>query len=134
MKALALLSALLFAAPAAAQSRSFWYDFDSGGGEEADPFSWATDLPPKCDSSGTPGNATCNGFRGIAAIANGAQCITITNSNATGAYQITVSFQATAVNVNSRYPYWIKGTGSFEICANSAASAIYTVHWILWPA
>lgn len=84
----------------------------------------------KCDSSASPGNATCNQAAGQAAIAATAATITITNSLVATTSIVTAVLQfsdATCVAVKSVVP----GAGSFTINTAANCTSNTKVGWVI---
>lgn len=85
-------------------------------------------FPSKCDSSGTPGAATCAQAAGQAAIAASASSVTITNSIVTTTSIIHATLQAqdtTCVAVKSVVP----GSGTFTINTAATCTGNTKVGW-----
>jgi len=86
--------------------------------------------PLKCDSSGTPGAATCSQAAGQAAIAAAAASVVITNTLVTTASIVRATLQVqdtTCLYVRSVVP----ALGSFTINVNAACTAAAKVAWVL---
>lgn len=79
------------------------------------------------DATSTPGNATQNGPKGRAAVANAASAVTITNSevDANSFVNITWEDQPTGVH---RVSY---AAGSFTVTLPSAVGATTKFRWLL---
>lgn len=88
-------------------------------------------FPTKCDSSGSPGNATCQAPAGQAAIAASASTITITNGLVTPTSIVTATLQrvdATCTVVGAVVP----AAGSFTINVNASCTVATKVGWIVF--
>lgn len=79
------------------------------------------------DTSGTPGNATVNKPRGIAAIAVGASTVRITNSLATATSHITI----TPYNRDATCKELVvtRGAGFFDVSGTANATAALSFSW-----
>lgn len=85
-----------------------------------------------CDTTGTPGNATCNTNAGRNAVAAAATTVVVSNTNVTVSSNIQATLQsvdATCTTVNSVVP----GNGTFTINVNAACTGNTNVAWNIAP-
>lgn len=85
-------------------------------------------VPDKCDSTGTPGAATCNTYAGRAAIAAAASSVVITDSLVTATSSVFAQLataDATCLVVRRVVP----AAGSFTIAVDAACTAAANVAW-----
>lgn len=84
--------------------------------------------PDKCDSTGTPGAATCNTYAGRAAIAAAAASVVITDSLVTATSSVFAQL-ATADGTCFVVRRVVPAAGSFTITVDAACTAAANVAW-----
>lgn len=84
----------------------------------------------ECDSRASPGNATCNQGAGLAAIANGASTVTITNSLVTTATLCDASLQEADGTVT--VANCVCSSGSMVINLTAVTTADRDISWRIW--
>jgi hypothetical protein len=85
-------------------------------------------LPQRCDSTGSPGNATCNQAAGRAALGAGNSSIVITNS-LIAASSIVNAILQTSDTTCLRIERAVPSAGSVSIQVNSACTATTNLGW-----
>lgn len=84
-----------------------------------------------CDSSASPGNATCNDtWSGIAAVALGAGAATITSNQATAARKVFVVLRANDTTCTSVKSVAVNA-GNFVVTLNANCTAATAFSWFL---
>ena len=123
-----LLLAVLFLLPGLALGQGLSGPSAVGPGGAT---SKAIAFPTKCDSSGSPGAATCQAPAGQAAIAASASSVVITNALVSTTSIVIATLQATdstCTSIKSIVPT----AGSFTITANATCTAAAKVGWIVF--